>query len=145
MIALGNDGRGYTLKQKIMEYLDKRGEAYVDFGSFDESPVDYPVYAGLAAEAVASGRCDRGILICGSGIGMSIAANRFRQIRAALCRSAADARITRLHNDANVLALGGDNLDEDAALEIVEAFLSTTFSNEERHVRRVKMLEDTEE
>ena len=142
MIALGSDSRGFALKEKIKEYLDKNGEVYVDFGPFNNKPSDYPVYARLVAGAIVSGDSERGIVICGSGIGVSIAANRFRGVRAALCRTAEDARMTRLHNDANVLALSADNTDEAAALEIIETFLATPFSDEERHARRVRMLDE---
>ena len=142
MIALGCDQGGYLLMQKVKKHLEGRGLEYKDFGCYSEESVDYPVYAKKAAKAVANGECDRGILICGTGIGISIAANKIKGIRAALCHDCFSAAATREHNDANMLAMGGRVIGEGLALKIVDTFLDTPFSGEERHVRRNNMLED---
>ncbi|MCM1497436.1 MAG: ribose 5-phosphate isomerase B [Clostridium sp.] len=142
MIALGCDQGGYLLMQKVKRHLEERGLEYKDFGCYSEESVDYPLYAKKAAGAVAGGECDRGILICGTGIGISIAANKVKGIRAALCHDCFSAAATREHNDANMLAMGGRVIGEGLALKIVDTFLDTPFSNEERHVRRNNMLED---
>lgn len=142
MIALGCDQGGYLLMQKVKKHLEERGLEYKDFGSYSEESVDYPVYAKKAAGAVASGECDRGILICGTGIGISIAANKVKGIRAAVCHDCFSAAATREHNDANMLAMGGRVIGEGLALKIVDTFLDTPFSGDERHVRRISMLED---
>ena len=115
---------------------------YKDYGSYDEQPVDYPEYGKKVAKAIQDGECDRGILICGTGIGISIAANKCKGIRAALCTDCFMAEATRLHNDANILALGGRVVGPGLALKIVDTFLETPFSGAERHVRRVQALED---
>ena len=104
MIALGSDHGGYGLKQEIIRYLEEKGIEYKDYGCYDERPCDYPVYGKKAAQAVASGECEKGILICGTGIGISIAANKVKGIRAALCHDVFSAKATREHNDANMLA-----------------------------------------
>ena len=106
MIALGSDHGGYGLKQEIIRYLEEKGIEYKDYGCYDERPCDYPVYGKKAAQAVASGECEKGILICGTGIGISIAANKVKGIRAALCHDVFSAKATREHNDANMLAMG---------------------------------------
>ena len=106
MIALGCDQGGFALKQEIMAHLKGRGLEFKDYGSYDEQSVDYPIYAKKVAEAILSGECDKGILICGTGIGISIAANKYEGIRAALCTDCFMAEATRLHNDANILAMG---------------------------------------
>lgn len=142
MIAIGCDQGGYTLKQEIMAHLQKKGYEYKDFGSYSEESVDYPEYAKKVCHAITEGECDRGILICGTGIGISIAANKIKGIRAALCTDCFMAEATRLHNDANVLALGGRVIGPGLAVKIVDTFLTTEFSNEERHIRRINMLED---
>ena len=142
MIALGSDHGGFALKQEIMAHLKERGLEFKDYGSYDEQSVDYPVYAKKVAEAILSGECEKGILICGTGIGISIAANKVKGIRAALCTDCFMAEATRLHNDANILALGGRVVGPGLALKIVDTFLDTEFSNEERHVRRISQLED---
>ena len=142
MIALGCDQGGFALKQEIMAHLTARGLEFKDYGSYDEQSVDYPVYAKKVAEAILSGECDKGILICGTGIGISIAANKYEGIRAALCTDCFMAEATRLHNDANILALGGRVIGAGLALKIVDTFLDTEFSGEERHVRRIAQLED---
>ena len=142
MIALGCDHGGYSLMQEVKKHLDSRGMEYRDFGCCSEEPVDYPVYAKKAAHAVASGECERGILICGTGIGISIVANKVKGIRAALCHDCFSAAATREHNNANMLAMGGRVIGPGLALKIVDTFLDTPFSNEERHIRRNRMIED---
>ena len=141
MIALGCDHGGYELMQEIIKYLEAKGYEYKNFGTFSEASVDYPVYAKAVAEAITGGECDRGILVCGTGIGISIAANRFPGIRAALCTDCFMAQATREHNDANILALGGRVVGGGLALKIVETFLETPFSNDERHIRRIRAIE----
>ncbi|MBR6223099.1 MAG: ribose 5-phosphate isomerase B [Lachnospiraceae bacterium] len=142
MIALGCDQGGFALMQQVKAHLDERGIEYKDFGTYSEASVDYPEYGKKAAMAVASGECDKGIVICGTGIGISIAANKIKGIRAALCHDTFSAKMTRLHNDANILAMGGRVIGYGLALDVVDAFLDTEFSNEERHVRRIGQLEN---
>ena len=142
MIAIGSDHGGFELKQEIMAHLEKRGLEYKDFGTYTPESCDYPVYGKAVARAVASGACDRGIIICGTGIGISITANKIPGIRAALCTDCFCAEATRLHNDANILALGGRVVGPGLALKIVDAFLDTPFSGDERHKRRISMIED---
>ncbi len=142
MIALGSDAAGYGLKQEVMEYLKQEGLEYKDYGCFDESPCDYPVYAKKVAHAVADGECERGILICGTGIGISIAANKVRGIRAALCHDTFSAQATREHNDANILAMGARVIGPGLALKITDTFLHTEFSGVERHKNRIRQIEE---
>ena len=141
MIAIGSDHGGFELKQAIMAHLDKRGLDYKDFGTYDKASCDYPEYGKAVAHAVASGEYERGIIICGTGIGISISANKVPGIRAALCTDCFMAEATRLHNDANILALGGRVVGEGLALKIVDTFLDTPFSNDERHIRRISKIE----
>ena len=143
MIALGSDHGGYGLKQEIIKYLEEKGIAYKDYGCYDETPCDYPVYGKKAAQAVASGECDKGILICGTGIGISIAANKVKGIRAALCHDVFSAKATREHNDANMLAMGARVVGPGLALMIVDTFLHTEFSNAQRHQNRIDQLEES--
>ena len=142
MIAIGSDHGGFELKKEIMAHLDARGLEYKDFGTYSDASCDYPVYGKAVAKAVASGECERGIIICGTGIGISIAANKVHGIRAALCGDCFSAEATRQHNDANVLALGARVVGPGLALKIVDTFLDTPFSNGERHIRRISMIED---
>lgn len=142
MIAIGSDHGGFALKQEIMEHLKENGIEYKDYGCYDESSCDYPVYAKKVANAIVSGECEKGILICGTGIGISIAANKVKGIRAALCTDCFMAEATRLHNDANILALGGRVVGPGLAVKIVDTFLNTEFSDEERHKRRIAQIED---
>lgn len=142
MIALGCDHGGYELKQEIMAWLDKKHLEYKDYGCFSGEAVDYPVYAKLVGHAVADGECEKGILICGTGIGISITANKIRGIRAALCSDCFSAEATRLHNDANILAMGARVVGPGLALKIVDTFLNTPFSGDERHARRISLIED---
>lgn len=142
MIALGNDHTGYELKQAIIRFLEEKGIAYKDFGCGNITSSDYPEYAKAVGRAIQKKECDKGILICGTGIGISIAANKMKGIRAALCHDCFSAEATRLHNDANILALGARVIGEGHAIKIVDTFLSTEFSNNERHIRRIQSLEE---
>ncbi len=141
MLAIGSDHGGFALKQAVMKHLEERGIAYRDYGTYTADSCDYPEYGRAVALAVAGGECERGIVICGTGIGISIAANKVPGIRAALCGDCFSAEATRQHNDANILALGGRVLGEGLALKIVDTFLDTPFSNDERHVRRIAKIE----
>lgn len=142
MIALGSDHGGFALKQEIKAYLDQQGLEYKDYGCFDEQSCDYPVYAKAVANAIVGGECDKGILICGTGVGISIAANKVRGIRAALCHDTFSAQATREHNDANVLAMGARVVGPGLAVKIVDTFLHTDFSGDTRHVNRIRQIED---
>ena len=142
MIAIGSDHGGFALKQEIMAHLRSRGLEYRDFGTYTEASCDYPVYAKAVAKAVAAGEYERGILICGTGIGVSMTANKVPGIRCALCGDCFSAKATREHNDANILALGARVVGPGLALMIVDVFLDTPFSNDERHVRRISQIED---
>lgn len=141
MIALGSDHGGYGLKQEVIKHLQEKGIEYKDFGCYSEESCDYPIYGKAVAEAVAGGECEQGILICGTGIGMSIAANKVQGIRAAVCHDCFSAQMTREHNNANILAMGARVIGPGHALKIVDTFLETPFSGDERHVRRIGMLE----
>lgn len=141
MIALGCDQAGYDLMQEIIKYLDEKGIEYKNCGTYSKESCDYPEYGKAAAKEVAEGRCRFGILICGTGIGISIAANKIKGIRAALCHDCFSAQATRLHNDANILAMGGRIIGPGLAVMIADTFLNTEFSGEERHKRRISMLE----
>lgn len=136
-IALACDHGGLALKNKIKEYLSANGYEAVDFGTTTDCSCDYPDFALAGAEAVARGECDRGIFICTTGIGISIAANKVPGIRCALCTDETCARLTREHNNANVLALGGGIVGVNLGLNIVKTFLETEFSGLEKHQRRV--------
>ncbi len=142
MIALGCDHGGLELKKVVMNYLDSQNIEYKDFGTYTSESCDYPIYGKAVAHAVADGQCDKGIIICGTGIGISIAANKIKGIRAALCHDVFSAKATREHNNANILAMGARVIGPGLALEIVKAFLETEFSNDERHIRRINMIED---
>ena len=141
MIALGSDHGGYELKEEIKKHLDERGLAYKDYGTDSPASTDYPIYAKRVAHAILDGECDKGILICGTGIGISITANKFKGIRAALCTDCFMAEATRLHNDANILAFGARVVGPGLALKIVDTFLDTPFSGDERHIRRINQME----
>ncbi len=121
--------------------MEKKGIKYQDFGCYNEDSCDYPVYAKLVTKEITEGNCEKGILICGTGIGISIAANKVPGIRAALCTDCFCAEATRQHNDANVLCLGGRVVGAGLALKIVDTFLDTPFSNDERHMRRICLIE----
>ena len=142
MIAIGSDHGGFELKEAIKKHLDERGLEYKDYGTYTKDSCDYPVYGKLVGHAVADGECERGILICGTGIGISITANKIKGVRAALCGDCFSAEATRLHNDANILALGARVTAEGLALKIVDTFLDTPFSGDERHLRRIAGIED---
>ena len=143
MIAIASDHGGFALKNEIIKHLEERGLEYRDFGTFSEDSCDYPTYIEPAARAVASGECEKGIVVCGTGIGASITANKVRGIRCALCSDCFSAEMTRRHNDANILALGGRVLGVGLALKIVDYFLDTPFEGG-RHKRRIDMIADIE-
>ena len=142
-IAIGGDHRGLALKELIMPFLQNAEHSYQDFGCYSTETVDYPDIAQKVGEAVASGNFDQGILICNTGIGMSIAANKIKGIRAALCCDVFSAQRARQHNDANVLCLRGEDIANELALEIVKTFLATDFEGG-RHLRRVTKIEALE-
>lgn len=142
MIAIGSDHGGYELKTEIMAHLKEKGIEFKDFGSYSKESCDYPVYAKKVAESILSKECSLGILVCGTGIGISITANKIKGIRAALCHDCFSAEATRLHNDANILALGGRVVGPGLALKIVDTFLETPFSEDERHIRRISQIEE---
>ena len=141
MLAIGSDHGGYALKQAIMKHLEARGLSYKDYGTYSEASCDYPDFGRAVALAVANGEAEYGIIICGTGIGISITANKVPGIRAALCGDCFSAEATRSHNDANVLALGARVVGEGLAIKIVDTFLDTPFSNDERHIRRIQKIE----
>lgn len=141
MIAIGCDHGGYALKQEIVAHLEAKGIAVKDFGCNSTEAVDYPVFAKAVGAAVVSGECEKGILICGTGIGISIAANKIPGVRCALCHDCFSAEATRLHNDTNIVALGARVVGPGLALKIIDTFLSTEFSNDERHIRRIEQIE----
>ncbi len=143
-IAIGNDHAGVEMKNHIIEYLEKKGHTLVNFGTDTTDSCDYPVYGKKVAVSVASGECERGILICGTGIGISMAANKVNNIRAAVCSEPKTAQLTRLHNDANIIAFGARIIDNDMAEKIVDEFLNTEWEGGERHSRRVAMLSEIE-
>lgn len=142
MIGIGSDHGGYDLKMAVISYLEEQGMEYKDYGCMDKSSCDYPIYGKAVAEAVADGICEKGIVICTTGIGISMVANKIPGIRCALCSDTVSAKLTRLHNDANVLAMGGGIIGNNLAISIVDAFLHTEFSEEEKHKRRVAMIND---
>lgn len=142
MIALGSDHGGFALKKEVIKFLEEKGLSFKDFGCPDTASCDYPQYAKEVAEAVASGEYEKGILICGTGIGISIAANKVKGIRCALCHDCFSAEATREHNNANILAMGGRVVGPGLAIKIVDTFLNTPFSNDERHIRRVNAIEN---
>ncbi len=139
MIAVGCDHAGVSLKQAVLSLLSDRGLSYVDYGTQEGTPVDYPLIATAVSEAVSSGTCEKGILVCGTGIGMSMSANKYHGIRAAVCCDTFSARMTRLHNDANVLCLGERVVGVGLAMDIVAHFLDTEFEGG-RHQRRVDQI-----
>ena len=142
-IAIGSDHGGFDYKESIIEMLVELGHDVEDNGAYSKDSVDYPEIAHIVGQKVASGEADRGILICGSGIGVSIAANKVKGVRAALCENLYTARLSREHNDSNVLCLGQRVIGDQVALEIVQKWLKTDFAGG-RHQRRVDMIEDVE-
>ncbi|MFN3599690.1 MAG: ribose 5-phosphate isomerase B [Aquificaceae bacterium] len=143
-IAIGSDHAGYPLKEKIKEFLLSKGYKVLDFGTESTGSTDYPLFARDVCLVVQRGEAQRGILVCGTGIGMSITANKFRGIRAALCLNEYMARMSRKHNDANVLCLGDRIIGDDLALAIVEVWLLTDFEGG-RHERRVRLIKEVED
>ena len=142
-IAIGCDHGGYLLKQDILVWLEEHESDYEDFGCYNRDSVDYPVYGEKVARAVASGACDKGIVICTTGIGISISANKVKGIRCALCGDTLSAEMTRRHNDANMLAMGAGIVGPNLAKKMVEVFLNTEFEGG-RHARRVALLDAIE-
>jgi ribose 5-phosphate isomerase B len=142
-IAIGSDHAGFELKEKIKELLKELGHEYNDYGTDSSESVDYPEYGLKVAEAVSKKECDKGILICGSGIGMCMSANKVPGVRAALCMNPEMARLSREHNDANVLTMGSRLIDENTAKEIVKVWLKTKFLGD-RHLRRVNKMVNIE-
>ena len=140
-VAIGADHGGYNYKKELIKYIEELGYQTEDFGTYDNKSCDYPIFAKKVASSVADGSCERGILICGTGIGMSITANKYKGIRAALCSDLFSAKATREHNDSNILCLGARVIDLQLAKDITSIWLNTPFSEEERHVRRIKMIE----
>ena len=143
MIAIGCDHGGFALKQEVMRHLDKLGLAYKDFGTYSEESCDYPVYGEAVARAVADGEYERGILICGTGIGISISANKVKGIRCAHCADTLEAQLCRQHNNANMMAIGAGFTGPKLAAAMVETFLSTAFEGG-RHARRVALMDAIE-
>ena len=142
MIAIGSDHGGFELKKEIIAYLEKNNLEYKDYGTYTSDSCDYPVYAKKVANAILEGECEKGILICGTGIGISITANKFKGIRAALCHDCFSAQATREHNDANIVAMGARVVGPGLAVKIVDTFLNTEFSNDERHINRIRQMEE---
>lgn len=143
MIALGSDHAGFAMKEKMKAVIEELGLEYKDFGCYDENSVDYPAIAKDVCKSVTSGEAQKGILICGTGVGMSIAANKVKGIRASLCGDTFSAKFTRLHNDSNVLCMGARVIGEGIAAEIVKTYLTTDFEGG-RHERRVNLITELE-
>ena len=144
-IAIGCDHGAFALKNKFIAHLEAQGHEVKDFGTYTTASCDYPDFAGAAAKAVASGECEKGIVLCTTGIGVSISANKIKGIRCALLSDVCSARLTRLHNDTNMMALGAGIVGENLALEILDTWLGTEFSGEERHQRRINKMMALEE
>lgn len=142
MIAIGADHGAFAMKEMIRAFLEEKGYEVLDVGTDSSESVDYPVYAHKVTDALVSGKCEKGILICGTGIGMSIAANKVKGVRAALCNEPLSARLTREHNDSNVLCMGARMIGDEMAKEVVKTWLNTPFSGDARHSRRIAMLEE---
>ena len=140
MLAIASDHGGFAMKQLLIEHLKESSVEFEDLGCYSENSVDYPAYAEKAARGVADGVYDRAILICGTGIGMSIAANKIPGVRAALCSDCYSAEMTRLHNDSNVLCLGGRTIGPELAKRITDIWIETPFSGMEKHARRIGMI-----
>ncbi len=142
MIAIGCDHGGVELKKEIIKYLEDKGYEYKDYGTYTSDSCDYPIYAKKVAHAIVDGECEKGILICGTGIGIGMTANKIKGIRAALCHDVFSAQATREHNDANIVTLGARVVGPGLAIMIVDTFLNTEFSNDERHVNRIRQMEE---
>ena len=140
-IAIGCDHGAYELKLTLIKHLEERGIEYTDLGCHSTESCDYPIYAQAVAKELTSGKADLGILLCGTGIGMSMAANKIKGIRAAVCNDCFSAKATKEHNNANVLCMGARVIGPGLALMIADTFIDTEFSNDERHIRRIRMLE----
>jgi ribose 5-phosphate isomerase B len=140
MIAIASDHAGFALKEKLKKHLEENGIEYKDYGTYSEESCDYPVYAKKACAAIIEGECEKAILICGTGIGVSMAANKIKGIRAAVCSETYSAKYTRLHNNANVLCIGARVLGDGLASQIADVFLSTPFEGG-KHQRRIDMFE----
>ena len=143
MIAIGSDHGGYKLKEEIKKYLEETGIEYTDCGTFNEERAEYPEIAQALATEIQDGHAEKGIIICRSGIGMSIVANKFKGIRCAKCNDEEEARFSRMHNDANVLALGADYMDTNKAIRMVRTWIATEFEGG-RHEERVNMIKEIE-
>jgi ribose 5-phosphate isomerase B len=143
MIAIGSDHAGLELKREIMKHLDELSLEYRDYGTYTSESCDYPVYGEAVGRAVASGECERGILVCGTGIGISIAANKVKGVRAAVCSDTFSAEMSRAHNDANIISVGARVVGTGLAMKIIDAFLNTPFEGG-RHQRRVDLMMDIE-
>ena len=143
-ICIGSDHGGYALKLELIEHLKARGFEVTDVGCDSDKSCDYPVYAKAVTDIITEKKADLGILVCGTGIGMSIAANKVKGIRAACCSEQFSARLTREHNNANVLCFGARVVGEGTALDLVDAFVDTPYSNDERHQRRIDLITDIE-
>lgn len=142
-IAIGNDHIGYQLKLHIIEYLAQKGYQLVDFGTDSEERTDYPIYGKKVADAVVSGKCEKGILICGTGVGISIAANKVNGIRAVVCSEPYSVRLARMHNNANIVAFGARVIGYAMAEMIVDEFLSVSYEGG-RHQKRIDMIKEIE-
>lgn len=143
MIAIGSDHGGYKLKEEIRKYLDEKEIKYIDCGTFSEETVDYPDIAKEVAKKIQSKECEAGILICRSGTGMSIVANKFKGIRCAKCESEEEAKFAKMHNDSNILALGADYINTNEAICIVRAWIATPFEGG-RHAERIELIKEIE-
>ena len=135
MIAIGSDHGGYLLKEEVRKYLDEKEIPYIDFGTDSEERVDYPIYAEKVAKAIQNNECEKGILICGTGFGVSIVANKFKGIRCAKCNDEEEAKFSRMHNNSNLLALGADYMDINKAVRIVRTWIATEFEGGRHQVR----------
>lgn len=143
-IAIGSDHAGFKLKESIKKYLQKNNYDFFDFGTYDEQSVDYVDFGEIVAKSISTGNFKRGILICGTGIGMSIVANKFKGVKAALCHDEFTAKMSREHNDSNVLTIGGRVVDEGKALKIVDTWLKTPFlgGRHERRVNKISLIDE---
>ena len=144
MIAIASDHGGFALKQELLALLKEKGYEYNDLGCYDTQSVDYPAYAAAVCREVLEGRAEKGVLVCGTGIGMSIAANKFPGIRAALVTDCYSAEMTRQHNDANVACFGGRTVGPELARRMLARFLETPFSGQEKHARRIGQIRELE-
>ena len=142
MIAIGSDHGGFDIKESVIRHLKEIGVEVKDVGCYSKDSCDYPVFGHAVAKAVAEGECEKGVVICTTGIGISMAANKTKGIRCALCSEPLSAKMTRLHNNANVLAMGAGLIGPNMANEIVDTFLNTEFSGDERHQRRIDLIEE---